>query len=804
MPKVSVIVAAYNVEEYIEECLHSLINQTLEDVEFIVVDDGSTDTTHKIICELAKADHRIKVIKNKQNSGTMLTCKYGCDAATGEYIMFLDGDDILDFKACETAYNAINKENVDILQFEMNIFAEKEVLEKKSREIQSAYKYLKGPSMKIFAPGKAGLLGSKLSKDKLNFTMRNKIFKKQLVDAANSQLPNEHLIVAEDVLFSFIACFLAKSYSYINKKLYNYRFGSGISTSKTISETRLNAIAKCYFIYDYLKNWTKQNGALKICKTRLESLKMQMLENIGYALLVQCPKEKQNSFVNRVLEYCPVENFISIISYMVNNQCIKRRDELAEICANLDIFKTVRKDKRTIGTFYFRVYNGGIENVISQLTDIWVKNGYNVVLFTDQPKSDDDYYINPKIKRVILPEYVFDKYSSYADRVKDFRENLQKYNVDIMVYHAWMFHYIVYDELIVKSLGIPFISHTHGVCCTDFQSTDSYCAFINTKLPKMYALCDNVITLTQADQAYWKSFNLNAIQTTNPSPLPLNTKTSQLKSNNVVMTCRISQEKQVLDAIKIVEQVSLKIPDVTFTIVGGGDECYKNDLTNYIKEHKLDDIVKMVGFKKNVLPYYQSADVMLITSKIEGFCLSLLEGKICGLPLVIYDLPNLDTVRDAKGMAVVPQNDIDAAAEKIIEILSDDKLKKQMGKEARESAEEILSIDLAKHWDYIFEKTLNPDTAEIKKTPEQSAINTLVHYTGQGILARMYTQPQIQYQQVPLEVPNKDWLRQSHYAETLEATIKEIRSSTSYKLGWFLTTIPRKIKDFIKGQKYVE
>ena len=360
------------------------------------------------------------------------------------------------------------------------------------------------------------------------------------------------------------------------------------------------------------------------------------------------------------------------------------------------------------------------------------------------------------------------------------------------------------DALAVKSLGIPFIVHTHGVFCTDFASVDNMGALINVGLVKSYSLCDTVVTLTGTDQAYWKSFGLNAIKTSNPSVIPIDTKTSDLKSNNIVMTCRISQEKQVLDAIKIVEQVALKIPDVTFTIVGGGDDCYKKDLTNYIKEHKLDDIVKMVGFKKNVLPYYQSADIMLLTSKFEGFCLSLLESKICGLPLVMYDLPNLDTVRDAKGMAVVPQNDIDAAAEKIIEILSDDSLKKQMGKEARESAEEILSIDLAKHWDYIFETTLNPDTAEIKKTPEQSAINTLVHYTGQGILARMYTQPQIQYQQVPLEVPNKDWLRQSHYAETLEATIKEIRSSTSYKLGWFLTTIPRKIKDFIKGQKYVE
>ncbi|MBQ2896877.1 MAG: glycosyltransferase [Clostridia bacterium] len=804
MPKVSVVVAAYNVEDYIEEALHSLINQTLEDVEFIVVDDGSTDDTGKIIKQWAEMDKRINLVTHEKNKGLMLARKTGYDIATGEYIMFLDGDDYLAFNACEKAYNAIKKSNVDILQFGTQVFYDDNYTESNPVELNNMQSYFVSLNSKIFAPGKAGLLGARHSKDALGLTIWNKIYKKSLVDKVSQYIPDEHIVMSEDVLFSYLACFLAKSYNCINTKLYNYRFGNGISTTKKMSDFKMNSVVKCYYVYKYLSDWTEKQNATKICKNRLNTLKMQALKAIGYAFLVQISADKRNYFANKVSEICPLEDFISMLSYMtLYENCVKPH-ELAQYCAGLDIFKTTKKEKKTIGTYYFRAYNGGVENVISQLTDIWTKLGYDVVLFTDQQKNDDDYYINPKVKRVILPEYVYGKYPTYFKRTEFFRNALKKHNVDIMVYHAWIYDHLAADALIAKSLGIPFIVHTHGVFCSDVVAIDGGSAYYNANLHKVFSISDSIIVLNETDQAYWNSFGLNIIKTINPTALPLSTTVSPLNGKNIVTVSRISHEKQIMDTIKIVHKVTEKISDVVLTIVGSGDEYEKNRLTNYINDNKLDKVVKLVGFKKNVVPYYQSADIMLFTSKFEGAPLSLMESKICGLPLVTYELLNVDTVRDAKGMAVVPQNDIDAAAEEIIKILSDDKLKKQMGKEARESAEEMLSIDLAKHWDYIFEKTLNPDTKEIKLTPDQSALNTLVHYTSQGILARMYTHPQVQYQQIPLEVPNEDWLLQSHYAESLEATIKEIRSSTSYRLGWFLTTIPRKIKDFIKGQKYVE
>src|SRR5690625_3095089 len=94
MPKVSLIVAAYNIEKYIKKCLQSLINQTLLNIEIIVVNDGSTDNTLKEINRMEEVDDRIKII-NQTNKGVMRAREVGFERAKGEYLLFVDGDDWL-------------------------------------------------------------------------------------------------------------------------------------------------------------------------------------------------------------------------------------------------------------------------------------------------------------------------------------------------------------------------------------------------------------------------------------------------------------------------------------------------------------------------------------------------------------------------------------------------------------------------------------------------------------------------------------------------------------------------------------
>ncbi|MBR0423152.1 MAG: glycosyltransferase [Clostridia bacterium] len=113
-PKVSIIIPVYNVEKYIKECINSAVNQTLKDIEIICVDDGSTDSSGSIIDEYANKDPRVHVV-HKQNSGVSATRNKGIDLAKGEYIKFIDSDDVLDLTACEVCYNKAKSEDADIV-----------------------------------------------------------------------------------------------------------------------------------------------------------------------------------------------------------------------------------------------------------------------------------------------------------------------------------------------------------------------------------------------------------------------------------------------------------------------------------------------------------------------------------------------------------------------------------------------------------------------------------------------------------------------------------------------------------------
>lgn len=116
MPKISVIIPVYNTEKYISKCLDSVINQTLNDIEIICVNDGSTDNSYKILLDYAKKYSNILVInqKNKKQGAARNTA---LKVSKGKYIVFLDSDDYLDVKTLEILYSQAIKSNLDMLSF---------------------------------------------------------------------------------------------------------------------------------------------------------------------------------------------------------------------------------------------------------------------------------------------------------------------------------------------------------------------------------------------------------------------------------------------------------------------------------------------------------------------------------------------------------------------------------------------------------------------------------------------------------------------------------------------------------------
>lgn len=125
MSKVSVLIAVYNSERYLEQCLDSVCSQSLSDIQIICIDDCSTDSSPEIIDRYARTDNRVKVIHMPENRGQAIARNAGLEIADGEYVMMLDSDDWLEADSIEKAYLTITAENdIDCCLFDLKLFHE--------------------------------------------------------------------------------------------------------------------------------------------------------------------------------------------------------------------------------------------------------------------------------------------------------------------------------------------------------------------------------------------------------------------------------------------------------------------------------------------------------------------------------------------------------------------------------------------------------------------------------------------------------------------------------------------------------
>ena len=110
MSRVTVLVAAYNAEKYLEACLDSLVNQTLKDIQIVCIDDASIDSTPTILSRYASKDSRIQILQRKENAGQAVARNMGIEVADGDYITMLDADDTMSADALEQAVNTLDSD----------------------------------------------------------------------------------------------------------------------------------------------------------------------------------------------------------------------------------------------------------------------------------------------------------------------------------------------------------------------------------------------------------------------------------------------------------------------------------------------------------------------------------------------------------------------------------------------------------------------------------------------------------------------------------------------------------------------
>ncbi len=249
MPKVSVIVPVYNTEKYLEKCLNSLVNQTLKDIEIIIINDGSTDNSVKIINEYKEEYPQIIQVISKKNEGQAIARNIGIEKATGEYVGFLDSDDYAEISMYETLYESAVSQNVDMV-----LCAYYLVSEEKSKVISFAEKRKE----ELLIDPKAAPW--------------NKLYKTELVKESGVRFHPG--LIYEDTAFYANMIPHLKNYRVVNTPLlYHLDFRNGATTCVA----SLERFTQMFPIMDGILDYYKTNNFFELYKDELEYFYSKML-----------------------------------------------------------------------------------------------------------------------------------------------------------------------------------------------------------------------------------------------------------------------------------------------------------------------------------------------------------------------------------------------------------------------------------------------------------------------------------------------------------------------------------------------
>lgn len=222
MVKISVVVPVYNVENYLADCLDSLVNQTFKDIEIICINDGSPDNSLQILEEYAEKDSRMKVF-SQENGGHAVATNRGISMATGDYLFLMDSDDVLELNALELSYNRAEEKDVDFVIFKAINYnnARDEYYETEVYSMKKVYN-LVGDSVFNYKDLGELIFG-------MSVTPWSKLYKRDFI--VNNKIIFPEGLIFEDNVFFYNALLSAERVCFLNEFLFIRRWYSTSSTT---------------------------------------------------------------------------------------------------------------------------------------------------------------------------------------------------------------------------------------------------------------------------------------------------------------------------------------------------------------------------------------------------------------------------------------------------------------------------------------------------------------------------------------------------------------------------------------------
>lgn len=363
-PAISIVVPAYNKEPYIKQCMDSLVNQTLKNIEIIVVDDASTDNTLQILRDYEHKDSRVKIIATEHNCGRHVARKTGVQETSGDYVLFVDADDEIELKACEVLYSYAKNHTLDLLHFGVSIHPEDKADEDFAYSYDQMYAQNNGDQTGD------NIIKSTFSSDFPHWTPWNVItalFKGDLVRDAFKKTVSTRLSKAEDAYEYFAIVAFAQTLKDLTAfRALKYHIGRGISGRSKISVEKFtveqrsvkDVVSAVYdFAGDFAGDFAKESFDDCAQKSRQQTVEeaAKWFDNRGLKIVkdeffTRLKVEDFQEAINAVIETwgleraCSIvlENLVYLMNQVVEDDCTIKHGSVCD--ALLNVYRNIKPD----------------------------------------------------------------------------------------------------------------------------------------------------------------------------------------------------------------------------------------------------------------------------------------------------------------------------------------------------------------------------------------------------------------------------------------------------------------------------
>lgn len=652
-PKISIVIPCYNACGTIVEALESVLKQSMTDLEVIIIDNSSDDTTTAIIKKYAGQDPRVKIILLESNRGQHTARKLGVAASSGRYVMFLDADDTLSKDSCARAFAAISK-GYHIVAFNTELIGYGDITGARLEEFE---RYVN-----CGAPGELNgesILEEAFTRGTQSDLLWNKIYDGGMCRHAFNIMEEALLVSREDKYEFFVLATHAKSFMKIPDILYRYNIPARPEIKILNILTRFQ---------DYRGTWAVLDRYLTA--TNNGYFRSRIMSNFIGEMCNSWLRLTRAADIRRWYDLLVTEfGMLPVISHLASEYSHSWRD-IAKKFKKVREWMDLTVIGKHIGLMYTNFGNGNLEPLLTAMMNILLQAGYEVYLLLEEPSIHVKNIPNAvKVHYCPLPAY---NGASLPGHLESLASTLKQCDIDTVIFNAPWSMSVLWQLMLCHHLGIKSIIYNHE----DFYGRLSHKEqeYGHKVQNQVFRCADKVWCPSILSELYYRAIGIDAQYV--PYPLTLHNIQGRIRLHSqptITIFGFIGADSfRHWEAIRTIWMVLLKAPQVRIAFYGrfvsdGAREAF------YATLHQLgiNEFVKVLYPEGDLRDILDRTDIILSCSDLNSFSHEIFEGLTMGVPCVMYRHPYLAGYH-GKAIYQVEPGDKPAMAEKVLELIDNE------------------------------------------------------------------------------------------------------------------------------------